>query len=214
MKSFLFVSFLFCFLNTAFAQLTEPRAIIHSIDDYDFPYNYVEVSEEALPSDLNQQLLKQMDFLRFTPVTETRARALFERLKRDPRARMRSPGGFCTRRRIHIQNVLRGMNIVSGKLYINCPANTGRLRFRDQVSGRFYTFSNFHDTNVVLVKTASGNSYRILDLQFQSRPVSLNNYLAQLEAFQRIQPAIRNAIKAGTCFWRVSSPNRIFKEQL
>lgn len=210
MKSLLIVSFLFCFTNSSFAQLTERRAIIHSIDDYDFPYDYVEVSEEALPSDLHQQLLKQMDLLRFTPITETRARTLFEKLKRDPRARMRSPGGLCSRRRIHIQNVLRGMNIVSGKLYINCPANRGRLRFRDQVSGRFFTYSNFHDTNVVLVKTASGNYFRIMDLQFQSKPVSLNNYLAQLEAFQRIQPAIRNAIKAGTCFWSVSSPNRIF----
>lgn len=210
MKSLLSVSLLLCFINSTFAQSTEPKAIIHSIDDYDYPHDYVEVSEEALPSDLNQQLLKQMDLLRFTPITESKARSLFERLKRDSRARMRSPGGLCTRRRIHIQNVLRGMNIVSGKLYINCPANRGRLRFRDQVSGRFYTFSNFHDTNVVLVKTPRGNSYRIMDLQFQSRPVSLNNYLAQLEAYQRIQPAIRNALKAGTCFWRVSSPNRIF----
>ncbi len=209
MKSLLIVSFLFCFTNSSFAQSTERRAIIHSIDDYDYPHDYVEVSQEALPSELYQQILKQMDLYRFTPITESRASQLFARLKRDSRARMRSPGGLCTRRRIHIQNVLRGMNIVSGKLYINCPANRGRLRFRDQVSGRYFTYSNFHDTNVVLVKTASGNSYRILDLQFQSRPVSLKNYLAQVEAFQRIRPAIRNALKAGTCFWRVSSPNRI-----
>lgn len=209
MKSILMVSLLLCFINSAFAQSTEPVAIIHSIDDYEFPYNYVEVSEEALPPDIYQLLLKQMDLSRFTPITEARARALFNRLKKDPRARMRSPGGLCSRRRIHIQKVLRSMNIASGKLYINCPANRGRLRFRDQVSGRYFTYSNFHDTNVVLVKTASGNSYRVLDLQFQSRPVSLNNYLAQVEAFQRIQPAIRNALKAGTCFWRVSSPNRI-----
>lgn len=214
MKSLLLLSFLFCFNNSAFAQLTERKAIIHSIDDYDFPHNYVEVSEEALPSDLLQQLLKQTDLFRFTPITEVRARELFNRFKRDPRARMRFPDGLCTRRRIHIQKVLRGMNIASGKLFINCPANRGRLRLRDQVSGRFFTFSNFHDTNVVLVKTPSGNSFRILDLQFQNRPVSLNNYLAQIEAYQRIQPAIRNALKAGICFWRVSSPSLTFKEHL
>lgn len=212
MKSLLIISFLFCFINSAFAKLTEQRAIIHSIDDHDYPYNYVEVSEEALPSNFYQQLLKQTDLLRFTPITEARAIELFKRLKRDSRARMRFPDGLCTRRRIHIQKVLRGMNIASGKLFIDCPANRGRLRLRDQVSGRFFTFSNFHDTNVVLVKTASGNSFRILDLQFQSKPLSLNKYLSQLEAYQRIQPAIRNEIKAGICFWRVSSPGLTFRE--
>jgi hypothetical protein len=207
MKSILFVFFSFYILNSAFAQSTEPRAIIHSIDDYDIPYNNVEVSEEALPSDLYQQLLQQADLLRFTPITEARSRDLFVRFKSDPRARMNFPGGLCTRRRIHIQSVLRGMNIVSGKLFINCPANQGRLRLKDQVSGRFFTFSNFHDTNVVLVKTASGNSFQIMDLQFKSTPVSLNNYLAQIEAFQRIQPAKRDDANAGICFWRVSSPS-------
>lgn len=207
MKSLRLLSFLFFSFNYAFAQLTEPKAIIHSIDDYDIPHNYVEVSEEGLPSDLYQQLLQQADLSRFTPITEARAIELFTMLKSDPRSRMRYPGGSCTSRRIHIQNVLRGLNIVSGKLFIRCPANLGRLRFRDQVSGRYYTFSNFHDTNVVLVETASGNSFRIMDVQFQSEPVSLNNYIAQIEAFQRIQPGKRNDLKAGTCFWRISSPN-------
>lgn len=206
MKSLLFVCFLICSLNSAFAHLTEPRAIIQSIDDFDFPHNYVEVSEEAMPSDFYQKLLQQAHTFRFTPITEARTSELFARLKRDSRARMRNPGGLCTRRRIHIQKVLRGMNIASGKLFINCPANRGRLRLRDQVYGRYFTFSNFHDTNVVLVRTASGNSYRILDLQFKSSPVSLNNYLAQIEVFQRVQPAKRND-KAGICYWRVSSPN-------
>jgi hypothetical protein len=206
MKSFLFVSTLFCIFNTAIALSTEPRAIIKSIDDYDYQYNYVEVSEEGLPSDLYQKLLLQTDLFRFTPITSARAGEIFGKLKRDPRARMKSPGGLCSRRRIYIQNVLRGMNIVSGKLYLSCPAKNGNLRLRDQVSGRNYTYSNFHDTNVVLVNSGSGNSYQIFDLQFQSRPVSLENYLAQIEAFQRIEPAKRNDIKAGICFWSISSP--------
>jgi len=54
MKNLFFVSFLFFSLNTSFAESTEPKAIIQSIDDYDYPYNYEEVSEEALPSDLYQ----------------------------------------------------------------------------------------------------------------------------------------------------------------
>jgi hypothetical protein len=202
MKSLLFVSLLFCFFNSAFAQRTEPRAIIHSIDDYDYPTNYVEVSEEALPLDLYKQLLHQTDLFRFTPITKSKARELFGRLTRDPKARMRFPGGLCSRRRAHIQKVLRGMNIVSGKIFINCPGKNGRLRLKDQVSGRYFTFTNFHDANVVVVKTASGNFFSILDLQFQSSPVSLKNYLAQIETFQRIQPARRNN-KAGICYWSV-----------
>lgn len=213
MKSLLSIFLLLSFFSTASAQSTEPRAIIHSIDDYNYPSNYVEVSEEALPTNLYQQLLLQTDIFRFTPITETRASELFERFKSDPRARMSYPDGLCTRRRIHIQKVLRGMDIASGKLYIRCPANNGRLRLRDQVSGRYFTFSNFHDTNVVLVKTASGNSYSILDLQFQNGPVSLNNYLAQIEAFQRIKPAKRNDIKAGICYWSIRSQKRKLKEQ-
>jgi hypothetical protein len=213
MKSILFVFLFFYIFNSAFAHSTEPQAIIHSIDDYDLPYNDVEVSDEALPSDLYQQLLQHADLFRFTPITEARSRDLFVRLTSDPRARMRFPGGLCTRRRIHIQSVLRGMSIVSGKLFINCPANQGRLRLKDQVSGQFFTFSNFHDTNVVLVKTASGNSFRVMDLQFKSTPVSLNDYLAQIEAFQRLQPAKRDGANAGICFWRVSSPSLTLKGQ-
>lgn len=211
MKSLLPIFFLVFVFNPAFAQLTEPQyeqAIIQSIDDFEFPESHEEVSEEALPSELYQELLQLTDVYRFTPITETKAGILFNKFKNDPKARMRYPDGLCTRRRIHIQNVLRGMNIVSGKLFIRCPANNGRLRLRDQVSGRYFTFSNFHDTNVVLVQTAAGNSYRIMDLQFQSNPVSLNNYLAQIEAFQRLQPAKRNDKIAGICYWSISSPSK------
>lgn len=204
MKSLLSLFFLFCLLNPAYAEVPESKAIIHSIDDYDYHRNDNEVSEEALPSGL-EELLQQTDVTRFTPITEDKAAELFAKLKRDPRARMRYPGGYCSTRRYHIQNALRRMNIASGKLFINCPGNRGRLRLRDQVSGRFYTFSNFHDANVVLVKTGSSNSYRVMDLQFQAGPVSLSKYLGQIEAYQRIQPAKRNDLDAGTCYWRISS---------
>lgn len=205
MKSLVSLFFLICLSNSAYSEVLEPKAIIHSIDDYDYPQTDREVSEEALPLDLNEVLLQRPDLLRFTPISEARAHELFEKFKKDRRARMRYPGGQCATRRVHIQRVLRGMNIQSGNLLISCPGNNGRLRLRDQVSGRFYTFSNFHDANVVLVKTDSGTSYRVMDLQFQSRPVSLANYLSQIEAYQRIQPAKENDLDRGTCYWRVRS---------
>lgn len=208
MKSLLFMFILFSFLNSAIAQFSEPSqelADIYSIDNYDFPSSYVEVSEEALPYDYFQDLLRLTEYSSFTAITESSARSLFEMLKSDRRARMKQPGGLCTRRRIYIQNLLRKRNIRSGKLYLSCPSKNGRLRLRDQVSGRYFTYSNFHDTNIVLVKTASGNSYRVMDLQFKSSPVSLQSYLAQIEIHQRIKPA--KEISAGTCYWRISSPS-------
>lgn len=55
-KPFFVIFILISILNYSFAQTTERKAIIHSIDEYDFPYDYVEVSDEALPSEFNQQL--------------------------------------------------------------------------------------------------------------------------------------------------------------
>jgi len=101
----------------------------------------------------------------FTIVAEARVRQLFTKLAKNPRARMRVAGGKCSYRRHYIQDYLKKQSIISGKLYIQCPSNKGRLRLNDQVTGRRYTFSNFHDTNIVAVP----NGYRVMDVQFKTR---------------------------------------------
>lgn len=206
MKSLLFIVFLYSFTNSAIVQSSESQqelAEIYSIDDDGFPFSYPEVSEEAFPSDFYLEFRRPTELSDFTPIEESTARGLFEMLKKDGRARMKNPGGFCTRRRIYIQNVLKSRNIRSGKLYLSCPAKNGRLRLRDQVSGKYITYSNFHDTNIVLVKTGGGVSYRVMDLQFENSPVSLQSYLAQIEVHQRIKPA--KGMSAGICYWKISS---------
>lgn len=209
MKLLSFVFFLYCFLNPALAKLTEPHdlAIISSIDDFDLPRNYVEVSEEGLPRNHFLQLVQQMNIFRFTLLQETKVRDLFEELKRNPQARMRYPRGSCSKRRSYIQNRFKKMNVVSGKIYVYCPTNRGRLRLQDQVSGRYYTYSNFHDTNIVAVKTNRGNDFRVMDLQFQDTPVSLHEYLTEIEASQKIRPSKRrgNGSSRGLCYWSIST---------
>lgn len=192
MKSILFLLSL-TFLTSTFAQEAE----IYSIEEQDAEEipNYVEASEEALPTDYYQDLEREFDLGRFTSISSARANQLFAMFTKDRRARMSSPRGACATRRAYIQRVLRGKGINSGRLLIYCPGNNGRLRVRDQVSGRYYTYSNFHDVNVVLV----GNSYRIMDVQFKSSPVSLGSYLGQIEIYQRLKPGL-----AGTCYWKIN----------
>jgi hypothetical protein len=105
------------------------------------------------------------------------------------------------------------MNIISGKIFIQCPGNRGRLRLRDQVSLQFYTFSNFHDANIVAVKTNIGSDLRVLDLQFQDVPVSLQEYLSEIERAQKIRPAKRRGTESGHCYWSISSPYLTHKTQ-
>jgi hypothetical protein len=186
LKALLYVSLLFTLMNTAMAQNSE----IISIDDGVAPY----APEQP---DVNPEPPVYIDDFSFTPISDSTANSLFAMFKGDPRARMRHPGGACSTRRAHIQNVLRKKNIRSGKLYIKCPSNNGRLRLRDQVSGRYFTYSNFHDANVVLV----GSSYKVMDVQFQSSPVSLESYLAQVRVYQRVIHA--KVLDAGTCYWSV-----------
>lgn len=204
---FTLLAILFSF--SAFAELS----VIHSIDDYETPKNYVEVSEEGLPTDHYQQLLQRISIFRFTLTQDLEVKRLFEKFKMDSRARMRVAGGSCSTRRAYIQNQLRKMNIVSGKLLIHCPSNAGRLRLRDQVSGRYYTFSNFHDTNIVAIKSGNSYQFRVLDVQFEPNPVSLHDYLTEIEASQRIQPVQRRGTSSGRniCYWYISTPYSKFK---
>jgi hypothetical protein len=190
----------------AFAQATEHHELstIQSIDDFDLDPAYSEPSEEALP---HEDLLKLLNGSRtdgFTVLAESRVRELFSTLERNPRARMRVAGGKCSYRRSYIQGYLRNLGIVSGRLYIQCPSYSGRLRLIDQVTGRRYTFTNFHDTNVVAVRTSSGRGYNVMDVQFKSGPVTLGQYLAEIEAAQKLKPLKnRSSGDRGYCYWSI-----------
>lgn len=182
-------------LSVSYAQISDHRtlSIIKSIDNYDLPPSYNDASEICLPPE-------KFQFDNFTVLSETRVRDLFMKLERNPSARNRVAGGKCSYRRSYIQSYLRKLGISSGKLYLECPSKNGRMRLIDQVTGRRYTFSNFHDTNIVSVTSG----YQVMDVQFLDRPVSLSSYLAQIEASQKLKP-LRNRSRAdkGYCYWSI-----------
>jgi hypothetical protein len=208
MKALLVGLFLFCNLN-AFAKIAERSdlATLQSIDAFDFPQNYVEVSEEGLPTEIYQQLLLQVSVFQFTLLEESNVQVLFEELEKNPKARMKNPKGACAQRRAYIQKMLKETNIVSGQLFINCPKRDGVLRLKDQVSGYAYTYSNYHDANIVAVKTNSGIEFRVLDLQFEDTPLSLADYLTEVELAQKIRPLKTRGTESnrGICYWSIST---------
>jgi hypothetical protein len=209
MKSLWLIFFCICFFTFSFPtdSMAFDQAIIRSIDDIELDRNYVEVSEEGLPLDHYNLLIQMMNNFHFTLMPEETINIFFESLKKDSQARMRLPGGKCSNRRAYIQNRLKKMNIVSGKIYIQCPGNRGQLRLKDQVTGHYYNFSNFHDTNIIAVQTDSTPEFRVLDVQFEHTPVSLQDYLTEIEAAQKIRPLKRgNSTKAGVCYWSISTP--------
>ncbi len=200
---FLILSF-FIFANylptsqaeTNFAEINvhEELSIVKSIDNLDLPLSYNDPSDICLPNEF-----KTKD--NFTVISENRARDLFENLEENPRARNRVAGGKCAIRRSYIERYLANIGISSGSLYIQCPSNHGRLRLIDQVTGRRYTFSNFHDVNIISVQ---GIGYEVMDVQFKDRPVTLSSYLAQIEASQKLKP-LRNRSTGdrGYCYWSI-----------
>lgn len=214
MKSLFIVFILFTF--SAFAQTTRSLdlALLHSIDDLDFPQNYVEASEEALPQTLYQKLMAQINLFQFTLMEETVVTDLFEKLKRDPKARMKKPAGLCAYRRAHIQRLLKIKKVVSGQLLVKCPRNDGRLRLRDQVSGRYFSYTNFHDANIVTINTNQGIKFRIIDVQFEAGPVTLEDYLGKIEASQKIRPMKTKGSESvkKTCYWSIKTPYNTFKK--
>lgn len=196
----------FSIFSSHSAQTSEHQdlAIIKSIDDFDHPPYYDEASAHNLPPKYHLKLIELIDYYRFTVISENRARDLFSELERHPRARMRVAGGKCSYRRSYIQGYLKKLNILSGRLLIQCPYNNGRLRLIDQVTGRRYTFSNFHDTNIVAVQDNSERGYHVMDIQFQNKPLPLSEYLGQIETFQRIKPSSRRSSSdRGYCYWSV-----------
>ncbi len=208
MKSLLLTLSLALSLTPAFATISErhQESLIRSVDDFNFPENYVEVSEEGLPRDHYQNLLQHLGAFKFTLLSESKVRDIFTDLERDPQARNSRPAGRCSFRRAYIQKLLKDQGIVSGKLYVDCPGNNGKLRLRDQVSGRYFTYSNFHDANIVAIKTNAGAEFRVLDVQFEDRPVSLHEYLTEIEASQKIRPARRGDGSRAYCYWSITTP--------
>jgi hypothetical protein len=208
MKKLLVILILSCNFN-AFAEIIEQRdqAIIQSIDSFDSPQNFVEVSEEGLPTDLYKELMTQIALFQFTLLEETEVQAIFAELVKNPSARMKYPGGACAQRRYYIQKLLKEKDLITGQLFIKCPSNDGHLRLKDQVSGNYYSYTNYHDSNIVAIKTSAGIKFRVLDLQFEERPVSLEDYLGEVESSQKIHPLKTRGDEAsrGICYWSIST---------
>lgn len=215
MKSFLLlILFLLISINPTNAETdtTFDQAVINGIDDSDSSQNYVEVSEEGLPYDLYVHLISMSESVfRFTVLPEAKVDELFETLKTNPKARMKSPGGACSVRRDYIQKHMKQQHdIVSGKLLVHCPAFNGRLRLRDRVTNHTYSYANFHDTNIVAVQTNNGTEFRVLDVQFEDGPVSLQEYLSEIEANQRIRPLRRKGTSRSLCYWSITTPYKSY----
>jgi hypothetical protein len=189
-------------LRLAFSESHEHYELstIRSIDNEELPYHDYEASEESLPEDYFYELEELLGLKEFTVIPVGRVRDLFAQLERNPRARMRIAGGKCSYRRVYIQGYLKKLGINSGKLYIQCPSKNGRMRLKDQVTGHRYTFSNFHDTNIVAVP----NGYNVMDVQFENGPRTLSEYLAEIEASQKLKP-LKNRVAGdkGFCYWSI-----------
>lgn len=200
------ILFLFCFFSFNLLAQVQKLAIIKSIDETYFAPTYLDATEVALPSAHHFTLLQKINSFRFTPMTDASVMDVFNELISHPRARMKTPKGHCSQRRAYIQKQLKKMNITSGRILVKCPAKNGRLRVRDQVSGRNYTYSNYHDANIVTVRKNARTEFRVLDLQFQDTPITLHQYLSEIERFQKIRPAINKSASKGYCYWHVTTP--------
>lgn len=195
-------------------SLFAAESIITDIDDFETVPNYVEVSEEGLPQDHYNLLIQQIGAFGFTMLSDAYVNSFFASMTKNSQARNKLPGGRCSYRRAYIQNKLKSVRITSGKMLVHCPTNTGRLRLRDRSTGRYYTYANFHDVNIVAVNTNSGPQFRILDVQFEDTPVSLHTYLTEIEASQRIKPLKRKGTGSskGLCYWSITTPYLRVKE--
>ena len=191
---FLWLS-LFLLTSHVFAQTENLQALslINSIDDGELP----PVSREASPEALPQELYESEDY---TIVPQKLVADFFNMFAKDSRARNKIAGGKCAVRRAYIQSYLKRHHIKSGSLYINCPGNRGHMQLIDQVTGHRYNFANFHDVNLLAVPTG----YNVMDVQFTDRPMTLSEYLALVEASQKLKPLEeRSSSDRGYCYWQI-----------
>lgn len=200
-------------LVTLSLSLHASESLISEIDDFETAPNYIEVSEEGLPQEYYLELLQQMGLFRFTLLSDEYVNTFFESMKKNRQARMKVPGGSCSYRRAYVQKKLKALKTISGKLVLHCPTNNGRLRLKDRSSGRYYTFSNFHDANIVAVNTPNGPDFRVMDVQFEDTPLTLQAYLSEIETYQRIKPLKRkgSTTSKGTCYWSITTPYLKYK---
>ncbi len=195
MKFLLLLSFL---LSSSLSLAHDQKlSNITSIDDQQLAPSDIEATDEALPY---EEILKLLEEENFTILREEEVRTLFGILEKKPNARNKVAGGKCAIRRSYIQRYLREINIKSGSLLIKCPANIGHMKLIDQVTQHRYTFSNFHDVNIVRVP----NGYNVMDVQFTSGPMTLSGYLAHVEASQKLKPLKNRAAgDKGYCYWSI-----------
>jgi hypothetical protein len=169
-----------------------------------------QASQQALPDSFEAALLSSLKQYEFSVVDSATSTDLFEELKVDPNARMNNPQGLCATRRAYIQETLLTKGIKSGQLYIKCNKKSGVLRLQDRVSMEYYTYITYHDVNIIAVQMEKDIELQVLDLQFEDRPVSLSEYLGEVEVNQPLLPARgisrRNNNSRDFCYWSVNSP--------
>lgn len=202
----------FFFLFSIQASHSSPEAV-YTIEEDGFVPEAVDVSEEALPSDHHAELIAKSDEMGFTSMTERDLGIVFQILTTDKMARNKMAGGNCSGRRKYIQDYLKKMTIESGKLFVHCPSFNGRMKLRDRATNHVYSFANFHDVNIIAVDTPAGKQFRVMDVQFEDAPLSLADYLAEIEASQRIMPLKRKGTTKDLCYWTVSTSKATFKIQ-
>lgn len=205
--------FFFFPLFLSLSAISAPEAI-YTIEEDDFLPEAIEVSPEALPADLHAELISKSDEMGFTPMTDRDLNIVFEILKTDRKARNKMAGGNCAIRRKYIQDYLEKMTIKSGRLYVSCPSFNGKMKLRDRATNHVYSFANFHDVNIIAVNTPTGRAFRVMDVQFEDAPMTFENYLAEIEASQRIMPLKRKGDTKGLCYWTVSTPEMTFKKMI
>lgn len=177
-----------------------------------------EASEVALPNSLYAKLISKKDKFKFTAIPEVQLNQIFDELALDPNARMEDAAGMCASRRAYIQDKLKAQQIISGQLYVSCNFSSGNLKLLDRMTNKYRTYVNYHDVNLFAVQTESGSiDYRVVDVQFADRPVSLSEYLGEVEEYQSLKPKNKKALSRlnrKDCFWEVNSETYSFESAL
>lgn len=183
-----------------------------------YGYSQYEASQTALPAEIQAKLLSKIKQFNFTVIPEDKLTEIFNSYTTDPLARMEDAAGLCATRRMYIQKDLKKQNIISGQFYISCNRGSGRLKLLDRAINRHRTYLNYHDVNLFAVETASGEiDFRVVDVQFEDEPVSISEYLGEVEVSQPMKPkkgGLLAKLETKNCFWEVNSERMSFENAL